>query len=62
MLTYLGLVTRYLQTNRTQSIFRDMHVHAMQGIKTNLLKASETKRLMYTSEFVPRRNMSTGQL
>ncbi|BGP38422.1 mannosyl-oligosaccharide alpha-1,2-mannosidase [Rhodotorula kratochvilovae] len=57
---YEYLTKQYLQTNRTEPVYRDMHDEAMGGIKTHLLKKSATKGLVYTSELLPRRNAQTG--
>ncbi|GAA5828288.1 hypothetical protein JCM3770_004951, partial [Rhodotorula araucariae] len=57
---YEYLSKQYLQTNRTEPVYREMHDEAMGGIKTHLLKKSATKGLVYTSELLPRRNMQTG--
>lgn len=53
---------RYLQTNRTEPVYKEMHDKAMDGIKKHLLKVSVTKGHMYTSELMPRRDRQTGQL
>lgn len=53
---------RYLQTNRTEPVYKEMHETAMGGIKKHLLKVSATKGLMYTSELLPRRNRKSGTL
>lgn len=53
---------RYLQTNRTEPVYKEMHELAMGGIKQHLLKSSVIKNLMYTSELMPRRDRQTGQL
>jgi hypothetical protein len=50
----------YLQTNRTQPIFKEMHDEAMGGIKQHLLKKSVRKGLVYTSELQPRRVAGGG--
>ena len=58
----LTFIYRYLQTNRTEPVYKGMHEMAMGGIKEHLLKVSATKGLMYTSELLPRRNLKAGTL
>lgn len=55
---YLGKM--YLQMNRTQPIYKEMHDEAMGGIKKHLLKKSVRKGLVYTSELQPRRVSGGG--
>ncbi|ORY88760.1 glycoside hydrolase [Leucosporidium creatinivorum] len=58
---YEYLSKMYLQTNRTEAVYKEMHELAMGGIKQHLLKSSVIKNLMYTSELMPRRDRQTGQ-
>ncbi|GAA5821417.1 hypothetical protein JCM11251_004613 [Rhodosporidiobolus azoricus] len=53
---YLGKM--YLQTNKSEPIYKEMHDAAMQGIKKNLLAKSATQGLVYTNELLPARGMS----
>ncbi|KAK4050154.1 mannosyl-oligosaccharide alpha-1,2-mannosidase [Microbotryomycetes sp. JL201] len=59
---YEYLLKQYLQTNRVDRVFKDMHDKAMSGIKRHLLKTSVTENLLYTSELHPRRKREDGQL
>lgn len=59
---YEYLSKQYLQTNRTEATYRDMHDEAMGGIKKHLLKKSAAKNFVYTSELLPSRNPMTGAL
>ncbi|KPV76564.1 glycoside hydrolase family 47 protein [Rhodotorula graminis WP1] len=59
---YEYLSKQYLQTNRTEDTYRDMHDLAMGGIKKHLLKKSAAKNFVYTSELLPSRNPMTGAL
>ncbi|BGP14426.1 hypothetical protein JCM10213_004549 [Rhodosporidiobolus nylandii] len=52
---YEYLLKQYLQTNRTEPVYKTMHDEAMGGIKTHLLKTSPVKGLVYTSELLPKR-------
>ncbi|GAA6028046.1 hypothetical protein JCM8097_001846 [Rhodosporidiobolus ruineniae] len=56
---YLGKM--YLQTNRTEPVYKAMHDEAMGGIKSHLLKKSAVKGLVYTQELLPGRGQ-TGEL
>ncbi|GAA5961860.1 hypothetical protein JCM3765_004098 [Sporobolomyces pararoseus] len=59
---YEYLVKQYLQTNKTEEVYREMHDHSMGGIKKWLVKKSrgigkEGKGgLLYTAELQPRKN------
>ncbi|GAA5891356.1 hypothetical protein JCM6882_004669 [Rhodosporidiobolus microsporus] len=53
---YLGKM--YLQTNRTEPVYKEMHDGAMTGIKQHLLATSATKGLVYTNELLPSRGMN----
>ena len=57
---YLG--KQYLQTNRTEPVYKRMHDEAMGGIKSHLLHRSVTKNLVYTSELLPTRDQKTQSL
>ncbi|GAA6000206.1 hypothetical protein JCM10207_007905 [Rhodosporidiobolus poonsookiae] len=58
---YEYLVKQYLQTNRTEPAYKAMHDDAMNGVKMHLLKTSAVKKLVYTSELLPKRGVN-GQL
>ncbi|KAM0746133.1 glycoside hydrolase [Meredithblackwellia eburnea MCA 4105] len=55
---YEYLYKQFVQTNRTESVYREMHDEAMDGIKKHLLKRSEVRKLVYTSELQPARDAS----
>ncbi|GAA5975567.1 hypothetical protein JCM21900_002348 [Sporobolomyces salmonicolor] len=57
---YEYLSKQYLQTNRTEPVYKEMHDAAMGGIKRHLLKMSHGG-LWYTSELMPRRRRDTGE-
>ncbi|KAK4048589.1 mannosyl-oligosaccharide alpha-1,2-mannosidase [Microbotryomycetes sp. JL221] len=59
---YEYLLKQYLQTGRIDSVFKQLHTKAMDGIKRHLLKTSATGNLLYTSELHPRRGPKDGQL
>ncbi|GAA5824425.1 hypothetical protein JCM10212_000785 [Sporobolomyces blumeae] len=72
---YEYLLKQYLQTNRSEPVYREMHDRAMQGIKKWLVKTTTTqtggskgsskgkqgKGLVYTAELQPRKSR-TGEL
>ncbi|KAI5481705.1 mannosyl-oligosaccharide alpha-1,2-mannosidase, glycoside hydrolase family 47 protein [Pseudohyphozyma bogoriensis] len=57
---YEYLIKQYLQTNRTEEVYKEMHDEAMGGVKEHLLKNSPIKGLFYTSELLPRRDRTGG--
>ena len=66
LLTFCGgadeyLLKQYLQTAKTEPIYREMHDEAMAGIKKHLLATTPTGGFVYTTELSPRRD-KTGQM
>lgn len=53
---YEYLMKQYLQTGRTEVVYKEMHDEAMAGIKQHLLRQSATRNLMITTELMPRRS------
>jgi len=60
---YEYLMKQYLQTNRTEKRYREMHDRSMGGVKEWLVKRSrrgekgdETEGVVYTAELQPRKN------
>ncbi|KAF9260838.1 glycoside hydrolase [Marasmius fiardii PR-910] len=47
------LLKQYIQTNRTEDVYRDMYDDAMEAIAQHLIQQSPSARLTYTSELVP---------
>ncbi|KAG7100036.1 hypothetical protein E1B28_001822 [Marasmius oreades] len=47
------LLKQYIQTNRTEDVYRDMYDDAMEAIAQNLIQQSSSARLTYTSELIP---------
>ena len=56
---YEYLIKQWLQTSRTEHVYRDMYDNAVRGIKRLLIKPSvhSTPPLMFTAELAPRRGM-----
>ncbi|PFH45060.1 glycoside hydrolase family 47 protein [Amanita thiersii Skay4041] len=50
---YEYLLKQYIQTNRTEPVYREMYDGTMQAIHEHLIKKSLTKGLTYTVELVP---------
>lgn len=48
------LLKQYLQTNRTEPVYRTMYDEAMSGTKSNLIQQGVNQGLTYTKELVPR--------
>ncbi|KAF4573535.1 mannosyl-oligosaccharide alpha-1,2-mannosidase [Pleurotus pulmonarius] len=53
---YEYLLKQYLQTNRTELVYRDMYDDAMQAIHNHLVQKSYKTGLLYTSELIPEQN------
>ncbi|PWN53950.1 hypothetical protein IE53DRAFT_383526 [Violaceomyces palustris] len=55
---YEYLIKQWLQTNRTEQVYKDMYDAAMRGIKKNLVRQSTKSKppLLYTAEIVPQRS------
>ncbi|KAI0082165.1 glycoside hydrolase [Panus rudis PR-1116 ss-1] len=53
---YEYLLKQYLQTNLTESVYREMYDDAMNGVLGHLVQKSQNARLTYTSELIPERN------
>ncbi|GAA5826010.1 hypothetical protein JCM5353_008995 [Sporobolomyces roseus] len=60
---YEYLMKQYLQTNRTEKTYREMHDRSMGGVKEWLVKSSrrgekgdESEGVVYTAELQPRKN------
>ncbi|ESK93354.1 glycoside hydrolase family 47 protein [Moniliophthora roreri MCA 2997] len=58
---YEYLLKQYLQTNQTETVYRDMYDDAMDAIHEHLIKKSPYARLTYTAELIPERRPD-GQL
>ncbi|TDL20923.1 glycoside hydrolase [Rickenella mellea] len=52
---YEYLLKQYLQTSRTEDIYRQMYEESMEAIHQHLVKTSMTSHLIYTSELIPER-------
>lgn len=52
------LLKQYLQTGKTEPVYREMHDEAMAGIKKHLLATTPTGGYLYTTELQPRRDPS----
>ena len=59
---YEYLPKMFIQTNRTQGVYKEMHDQAMTGVKDHLIKYSPIKNQLYTSELQPRRDPKTRQV
>ncbi|KDQ62916.1 glycoside hydrolase family 47 protein [Jaapia argillacea MUCL 33604] len=58
---YEYLLKQFLQTNRTEPIYRQMYENAMTAIHNHLIQKSTTAGLTYTSELIPERTQE-GEL
>ncbi|EPQ60212.1 glycoside hydrolase family 47 protein [Gloeophyllum trabeum ATCC 11539] len=58
---YEYLLKQYLQTNRTEHVYREMYADTMDAIHGHLIKTSMNSHLTYTAELIPERNMN-GEL
>jgi len=58
---YEYLLKQYLQTNRTESVYRQMYDRAMDAIHDNLFRRTPKHNLLYTIEVRPTRDPRTGQ-
>lgn len=58
---YEYLLKQYLQTNRTEEVYREMYDEAMHGVRKHLIRQGVKQGLIYTSELLPRRQAATGQ-
>ncbi|KAF8627872.1 hypothetical protein AX15_004202 [Amanita polypyramis BW_CC] len=52
---YEYLLKQYIQTNQTESVYREMYDETMQAVHDHLIKKSLTKGLVYTVELLPNR-------
>ncbi|KAJ8502607.1 hypothetical protein ONZ45_g11607 [Pleurotus djamor] len=50
---YEYLLKQYIQTNRTETVYRDMYEDAMQAVHSHLVQKSFKTQLTYTSELIP---------
>ncbi|KAK0200947.1 glycoside hydrolase family 47 protein [Desarmillaria ectypa] len=53
---YEYLLKQYLQTNRTEDVYREMYDSTMQGIHQYLIQKSASTKMIYTAELIPERN------
>jgi len=58
---YEYLLKQYLQTNQSESVYREMYDDTMTAIHDHLIQQSFTTKLIYTSELIPERNQQ-GQI
>ncbi|TFK56896.1 glycoside hydrolase family 47 protein [Heliocybe sulcata] len=58
---YEYLLKQYLQTNRTEDVYREMYIDTMDAIQSHLVQTSMNKRLTYTAELIPERGRN-GEL
>lgn len=58
---YEYLLKQYLQTNRTEEVYREMYEAAMHSIHHTLIQKSLVRKLTYTSELIPERQ-PTGKI
>ncbi|KAF9025070.1 glycoside hydrolase family 47 protein [Hymenopellis radicata] len=55
---YEYLLKQYLQTNRTEDVYREMYDDTMQAIHQYIIQESTTKKMIYTAELIPERHPS----
>ncbi|SJL08272.1 related to alpha-mannosidase [Armillaria ostoyae] len=55
---YEYLLKQYLQTNRTEDVYREMYDITMQGIHQYLIQKSASTKMVYTAELIPERNQN----
>ncbi|KAJ7212097.1 glycoside hydrolase [Mycena pura] len=53
---YEYLLKQYLQTNGTETFYRDMYTNAMDAVHKTLIKKSFNSNMVYTSELIPERD------
>ncbi|KAJ7672728.1 glycoside hydrolase family 47 protein [Mycena rosella] len=53
---YEYLLKQYLQTNNTETIYREMYSDAMDAVHKHLIKKSVGSSMVYTSELIPERH------
>ncbi|KAF8609494.1 glycoside hydrolase [Ceratobasidium sp. AG-I] len=58
---YEYLLKQYLQTDRTEQVYRAMYDDAMEAIRTNLLMTTPTSKLVHTGELHPSHTSGRGQ-
>ncbi|KAF5377098.1 hypothetical protein D9757_008768 [Collybiopsis confluens] len=58
---YEYLLKQFIQTNRTEDVYREMYDNAMTAVHENLISKSPYSRMTYTSELIPERHPN-GQL
>ncbi|BEJ12701.1 hypothetical protein CspHIS471_0211610 [Cutaneotrichosporon sp. HIS471] len=58
---YEYLLKQYLQTNREETVYRDMYDEAMAGIKKHLVGRTKKSGLIFTQELHPARHPQTNQ-
>ncbi|KAI0964590.1 hypothetical protein AcW1_001376 [Taiwanofungus camphoratus] len=58
---YEYLLKQYVQTNLTESVYREMYDDSINGVHTHLIKKSEKEKLTYTAEIIPERDR-TGKI
>ncbi|GJE97807.1 glycoside hydrolase family 47 protein [Phanerochaete sordida] len=56
---YEYLLKQYIQTNMTESVYRDMYDDAMDSVANHLITTSHNAKLIYTSELVPQRTYTS---
>ncbi|OCB89004.1 glycoside hydrolase [Sanghuangporus baumii] len=52
---YEYLLKQYLQTNRTEEVYKSMYLEAMDAVNKHLVKRSKLTSITYTSELIPER-------
>ncbi|KAI0931148.1 hypothetical protein AcV5_005303 [Taiwanofungus camphoratus] len=58
---YEYLLKQYVQTNLTESVYREMYDDSINGVHAHLIKKSEKEKLTYTAEIIPERDR-TGKI
>lgn len=56
---YEYLLKQYIQTNMTETVYRDMYDDAMDSVADHLITQSHNAKLVYTSELVPQRTYTS---
>ncbi|KAJ7134642.1 glycoside hydrolase [Mycena epipterygia] len=53
---YEYLLKQYLQTNKTETVYREMYINAMTAVHKHLIKKSSGSSMVHTSELIPERH------
>ncbi|KAI5115464.1 hypothetical protein M0805_006169, partial [Coniferiporia weirii] len=52
---YEYLIKQYLQTARTEDVYKDMYLESMDAVNKHLIQRSKTSGIIYTAELIPER-------